>query len=359
MDNMNLDHLILKTNVAIAQASNQYLKANLKPALEEWKKQQTSMFKEKAEVYDYIMNAPFILRMQKELEALKKENGELREKISILERNQPSSPNSNGSNIVLEITEKQDSDVRFVNLSNTDIFGASQHQNGVISETPDSDNEEDIITDNGDSDSHITSSNDDEESNSGNNPEANGNTDDDEDDDKEVASLPNSQNDSLFEGDDNEDDEDEDDEEVASLPNSQNNHEDDEDDEDDEDEDDEDEDDENEDDENEDDEDEDEEDEDEEDEDEEDDDEYDNDENSPIHQNIQHTTASDGESTNKSTDGEDSSVEVYETSISDALFPEENYYVTNEVDGEIYKIGPNGNVGNKIGKFVNKKPTLI
>ena len=38
---MNLDQLILKTNVAIAQASNQYLKANLKPALEEWKKQQT------------------------------------------------------------------------------------------------------------------------------------------------------------------------------------------------------------------------------------------------------------------------------------------------------------------------------
>ena len=194
---MNLDQLILKTNVAIAQASNQYLKANLKPALEEWQKQQTSMFKEKAEVYDYIMNAPFIIRMQKELEALKKENEELREKISILERNQPSSPNSNGSNIVLEITEKQNSDVRFVNLSNTDIFGASQHQNGVISETPDSDNEEDMVTDNADSDSHITSSNEDEHSNNGNN-----NDDDEEDDDQEVASLPNSQNDSLFEGND-------------------------------------------------------------------------------------------------------------------------------------------------------------
>lgn len=68
---------------------------------------------------------------------------------------------------------------------------------------------------------------------------------------------------------------------------------------------------------------------------------------------------SDQESVNKSTDGEDSSVEVYETSISDALFPDENYYVTNELNGEIYKIDSNGNVGAKIGKYINRKPTLI
>ena len=44
---MNLDQLILKTNVAIAQASNQYLKANLKPALEEWKNSKLRCLKRK------------------------------------------------------------------------------------------------------------------------------------------------------------------------------------------------------------------------------------------------------------------------------------------------------------------------
>ena len=69
------------------------------------------------------------------------------------------------------------------------------------------------------------------------------------------------------------------------------------------------------------------------------DDDENDDSESPIHKNIAHIGGSDKESVNRITDGEDSSVEVYETSISDALFPDENYYVTNELDGDIYKIG--------------------
>ena len=327
---MNLDQLILKTNVAIAQASNQYLKANLKPALEEWKKQQTSIFKEQSEVYDYFMKTPFILNMKKEIEDLTRENSELRDKINSLERNKTGSPNSNGSNIVLEITEKEDNNVKFVNIANTDIFGGSKHQNGVISDSPDDSDEEDMLTDNV-SGSHITSSNEDHDnvasvtsdnednSDDDDDDEVTPDNEDDSDDDEDDEVTPDDEDDEVTPDNENNSDDDDEDDEDEVTPDDENNSDDDDDD------------------------------------DEDDEDDYE----SPIHKNIAHTGGSDKESVNRTTDGEDSSVEVYETSISDALFPDENYYVTNELDGDIYKIGTNGNVGIKIGKYVDKKPTLI
>jgi hypothetical protein len=236
---MNLDQLILKTNVEIAQVSSEMLVATLLPALEEWKKQQTSMLNEQSELYDYIMKAPFILNMKNEIECLRKENYELRDKINSLERNPTSSPNSIGSNIVLEITEKDDSNVKFANITSTNIFGSPKQQNDVISDEDDDEEDED-------------------------------DDDDEEDDDEE------------------DDDEDE----------------------------------------------------------------------SPVYKNIANYR-SDKKSIKINTYGEDSSVEVYETSIYDALFLDETYYVTNEIDGDIYTIGTNRNVGIKIGKYIDKIPTPI
>ena len=84
----------------------------------------------------------------------------------------------------------------------------------------------------------------------------------------------------------------------------------------------------------------------------------DEDSESPIH-NIAHKQINDFKSINKNTEGDDSSSEVYEAIIFDAMFPDKNYYVTNELDGYIYKIDDDGNAGSKIGKYVNRKPILI
>ena len=284
--NIELDNLIFKTNVAISQSSSEYLKTNLKPALLEWKEYQASIFKEHTELYNYIINAPFVIKMNKIITVLTLENKMLQEKITVLEREQNNSRISNNSNIILEITERPDNKVKLVDVSNADIFGI--YQNDVITDLQNDTDNEDNVDENEYEQDNIWGENgedyhhDDDDSGS----------DDDSDDDSDSDH-----------DDDSDDDSGSDDNDSGS----------------------------------------------------DDDDSGSDDNDSGSDDNV----VVNFKSINRNTYGDDISLEVHETTISDTLFTDSNYYVTNEIDGDIYIIDNTGNVGSKIGKYINKNPTLI